>query len=342
VQIDVGLPRRTVEVVCAAGPLPLELVVSGREITEPRLSPDGSSVAFVHRRASVAAISVVGIDPPSPERLLTFGPDPSPGRGMGGGCFCWLPMSDGVIHAARDGELWMVHGARLERLTAQERTCRAPAIVGSLVAYVVEEAEVWVTDLRTGVARRVDDGRHEFCFDPSISPDGTVMSWLGWSRPDMPWDAAERVDARLDPLPTVISTWGPVAGAVQQPRFAPDGTPTCVHDGSGWSNLHIGEERAAGGTGDAVLGRSRRADRSVATVAFRAAHRRTGGAVGPPGTSCVVDPDVARPAPDHGRRVLVVPAGATSNGAWGRLDVDDTAVLIAHAHAGAGRRRRQP
>ncbi len=451
-QIDVGLPRRTVEVVCAAGPLPLELVVSGREITEPRLSPDGSSVAFVHRRASVAAISVVGIDPPSPERLLTFGPDPSPGRGMGGGCFCWLPMSDGVIHAARDGELWMVHGARLERLTAQERTCRAPAIVGSLVAYVVEEAEVWVTDLRTGVARRVDDGRHEFCFDPSISPDGTVMSWLGWSRPDMPWDAAERVDARLDPLPTVISTWGPVAGAVQQPRFAPDGTPTCVHDGSGWSNLHIGEHAvlaeqaehggptwgmgqrsvAVGDDGTAIIARNLHGLGSLAAVdpngnqhavtGFDGVHGqltmvgprvsalRAGPATPPevvvidqPGTGLgsvrvVATSGVAAwshvrlPAPErvavhhdgtvlHARRhpatrgsgrllcwvhggptdqwqndfrpriaywttrgwdVLVVdPRGTTGhgrsyqralNGAWGRLDVDDTAVLIAHAH----------
>jgi dipeptidyl aminopeptidase/acylaminoacyl peptidase len=230
---------RTVEVVCAAGPLPLELVVSGREITEPRISPDGTCVAFVHRRGSAAAISVVGVDPSSPEQLVTFGPDPSPGRGMGGGCFTWLPTSDGIVHAARDGELWLVQGATLERLTVHGRSCRAPAAAGTLVGYVVDEAEVWLVDLATGDHRRLDDGRHEFCFDPTIAPDGTVVSWIGWSPPAMPWDAAERVDARLDDGRNAISTWRPPGGAVQQARFASGGESVCVHDGSGWVNLHV-------------------------------------------------------------------------------------------------------
>jgi len=438
--------------VCAAGPLPLELVVSGRDITEPRLSPDGTGVAFVHRRGNVAAISRVGLEPPSPEQLLTFGPEPSPGRGMGGGCFCWLPTSDGIVHAARDGELWLVSGARLERLTAHERTCRAPVVVGTVVAYVVDEAEVWVADLGTGEARRVDDGRHEFCFDPAISPDGAVMSWLGWSPPDMPWDAAERVDARLDSLPAAISTWRPVAGAVQQPRFAPDGTPTCVHDGSGWLNLHTGEravlaeEAEHGGPtwgmgqrsvaiapdGTAIIARNHHGVGSLVAVdptgrihpvtGFDGVHGQltaVGSRVGalragpstPPEVVVIDQPgtgrgsvrvvatsgvaawsDVHLPAPEpiavrhdgtvlHARRhpatrgsgrllcwvhggptdqwqndfrpriaywttrgwdVLVVdPRGTTGhgrsyqralNGAWGRLDVDDTAALIAHAH----------
>jgi dipeptidyl aminopeptidase/acylaminoacyl peptidase len=428
------------------------LVVSGREITEPRLSPDGTSVAFVHRRASAAAISVVGIDPPMPERLLTFGPDPSPGRGLGGGCFCWLPTSDGIVHAALDGELWMVRGAQLERVTSHGRPCRAPVVAGSIVAYVVDEAEVWVADLVAGAAQRVDDGRHEFCFDPAISPEGTVVSWLGWSPPDMPWDAAERVDARLGSSPIVISTWRPAGGAVQQPRFAPDGTPTCVHDGSGWLNLHVGERAALaeqaehGGPtwgmgqrsvaiaddGTAIIARNRDGVGALVAVGPTGTVHTVGGFVGVHGQLSVVGPrvsalrsgpttppevvvtdspgaepasvrvvatsgvagwgDVQLPAPEpvavhhdgtvlharlhpathrtgrllcwvhggptdqwqndfrpriaywvtRGWDVLVVdPRGSTGhgrsyqralNGAWGRLDVDDTAVLIAHAH----------
>jgi dipeptidyl aminopeptidase/acylaminoacyl peptidase len=114
-------------------------------------------------------------------------------------------------------------------------------VFGHFVAYVLDEAEVWLTDLETGVGRRLDDGRHEFCFDPSVSPDATVVSWQGWSPPAMPWDAAERVDCR-DPMAAAdLSAWRPTVGAVQQPRFAPDGTPTCVHDGSGWLNVHLGD-----------------------------------------------------------------------------------------------------
>jgi dipeptidyl aminopeptidase/acylaminoacyl peptidase len=233
-------------------PLPLELVLSGREITEPRLSPDGTTVAFVHRHGTTTGISVVPADG-GPERLLTFGPEPAPGRGTGGGCYAWLPGSAGVVYAAGDGELWAVTGAALRRLTGHERECRAPAVDtgGTVVLYAVDEAEVWACRLDDGRSWRLDDGRHEFCFDPAVSPDGTSASWLGWSPPDMPWDGGERVDVRVrggapvtvpaDPADLVITTWRPRDGAVQQPRFAPDGSPTCIHDGSGWVNVNVGD-----------------------------------------------------------------------------------------------------
>jgi dipeptidyl aminopeptidase/acylaminoacyl peptidase len=66
----------------------------------------------------------------------------------------------------------------------------------------------------------------------------------------MPWDASERVDVRVGPdgpLGDVgITSWRPDDGAVQQPRFAPDGSPTCVHDGTGWLNVHVGERVVLG------------------------------------------------------------------------------------------------
>jgi dipeptidyl aminopeptidase/acylaminoacyl peptidase len=239
-------------------PLPLDVVVSGRDLSEPRLSPDGRRVAFAHRWGGSAAISAVPTSGGGPERLLTFGPDPAPGRGSGGGCYAWLPDSDGVVYAARDGELWSVRDTTLRRLTHHARECRAPAIDarGEFVVHVVDEAQVWACSLVDGDAWRLDDGRHAFCFDPAVAPDGCTVSWLGWSPPHMPWDAAVRVDVRrrhggridggrtgdtrgADDL--VITTWGPADGAVQQPRFAPDGTPTCVHDGTGWLVVHHGD-----------------------------------------------------------------------------------------------------
>ena len=63
------------------------------------------------------------------------------------------------------------------------------------------------------------DGRHRRC-------RGTV---LNASTAGAPLATAE------------ISTWRPAGGAVQQPRFAPDGTPTGVHDGAGWLNVHVGD-----------------------------------------------------------------------------------------------------
>ena len=230
--------------------IPLELVLSGWDLTEPKLSPDRRRIAFVERWRGAAAILVVDVDVdvdlerPGPARMLSFGPDPAPGRGMGGGCFSWLADSTGVVYAAVDGELWCVRGLGLRRVTDHERSARAPWVCGRFVVYVLDEAEVWLTDLDTGDHRRLDDGRHEFCFDPAMSPDASVVSWQGWSPPAMPWDGAERVDCRDPSGRADLSAWRPAVGAVQQPGFAPDGTPTCVHDGSGWLNVYLGDRAA--------------------------------------------------------------------------------------------------
>jgi len=230
-------------------PIPLELALSGRDLTEPLSSPDGTSVAFVQRMGRTASVMVIdGLDSacPSPERPISLGPDPAPGRGLGGGCLAWLPDGAGIVHAAVDGELWRTAGVSVDRLTDHGRSSRAPdvgVLAGeSVVAYVVDEAEVWLTSLRTGVSLRVDAGEHEFCADPTIAPDGATVSWQGWSPPDMPWDGAARIDATIGAGLVVLGhvAWRPDGAAVQQPRFTIDGVATCVHDGSGWLRLQIG------------------------------------------------------------------------------------------------------
>ena len=218
-------------------PIPLSLVRAGRDLTEPRVSPDRRWVGFVQRWRSASSINVVSLADQGVERQLSFGPDPAPGRGLGGGCFAWVDSA--IVYTAVDGELWWQEGLGLERLTRHERSTRAPTSVGSLIAYVVDEAEIWLLDLDAGDPRRLDDGRHAFCFDPAISPDGRIVSWQGWSPPDMPWDGSVRVD--LDLQTGRCSEWTIADGAIQQPRFTPHGEPVHVHDASGWLNVHIGD-----------------------------------------------------------------------------------------------------
>ena len=227
----------------AIDPISLDLVLSGREITEPRPSPDGRWVAFVQRWRSAATILVVPVGG-GPERMLVTPVDPAPARGAGGGCLAWCPSSDGLLYSAVDGELWRVLlTGDTRRVTNLERSCRAPAVSpdGGRAAVSVDDAEIWVVGWTVGhdEARRVDDNLDSFCFDPVFSPDGERLSWQAWSPPDMPWDGAQRVTIRTAEVGAdrAVERWSPPDGAVQQPRFLPDGRPICVHDGTGWLNV---------------------------------------------------------------------------------------------------------
>ena len=223
-------------------PIPLSLARAGRELTEPTVSPDGEWVGFVQRWRGGSSLNAVPVTAGGVERQLTFGPDPAPGRGLGGGCFSWVPGAEGMqsfVYAAADGELWWQRGVDLDRLTHHGRVVRAPAVRGDRVVYVLDEAEVWLLDLSGREIRRLDDGRHAFCFDPSMSPDGRIVSWQGWSPPDMPWDSSVRVDCDL--AGNTIREWAIADAAVQQPRFTPHGEAAHVHDGSGWLNVHVGD-----------------------------------------------------------------------------------------------------
>jgi dipeptidyl aminopeptidase/acylaminoacyl peptidase len=217
------------------GPIPAERLVAGRELTEPRLSPGGELLALVESTGGVASIVLHTFDG-APPRQLTAWPPPRPGRGLGGGCFAWSGDGSAVVYTATDGDLWWqpVDGGAVRRLTRHEpKVVQAPVVsADGRIAYVVDQAEVWVLDLHTRDTARVDDGRADFCFDPWIGPDG-VVEWQAWNVPDMPWDGA-RID-RSDGT----STSG--IGAIQQPRRLPDGTPICVRDDTGWSNVWCGE-----------------------------------------------------------------------------------------------------
>jgi dipeptidyl aminopeptidase/acylaminoacyl peptidase len=88
----------------------------------------------------------------------------------------------------------------------------------------------------------VASGR-DFYAAPRVSPDGTLLAFLTWDHPRMPWDGTELVlgalDARSGP-PRLLGA-APVAGgpaeSVNQPRFAPDGSLLFASDRTGYYNL---------------------------------------------------------------------------------------------------------
>ena len=225
----------------AAMAIPVERCIVSRDLTEPRLSPDGQSIVYALSAAGSAALMIDGLDG-SPVRQLTAYPAPRPGRGFGGGCWCWSADGSAVIYVATDGNLWLqpVPAGPVRRLTDHQpgRTASAPCVVpdGSRVVYVVDESELWSTRFDDGATDRLDDGSADFVFDPCAMPCSSGVVWHAWNWPDMPWDSS-----RIERMAFDRSTSGRFqpAGAVQQIRLMPDGTEVCLRDDHGWLNLWL-------------------------------------------------------------------------------------------------------
>jgi dipeptidyl aminopeptidase/acylaminoacyl peptidase len=231
----------------------VEMCLAGRELTEPRPSPDGATVAFVARWGANAAIIVVAASGGAPERILTTEPHPAPGRGLGGGCFDWLPDGSALVYAARDGDLWLqpAGGSPARAVTdiADGSAATAPATShdGRSVAAVVDQAEVREFDLAAAApssGRRLDDGSADFVFDPSPMPDGFDRGWIwqAWNVPHMPWDVSRAQ------FVTVADDGGLERGeyvpgaSIHQLRHLPDGRGLSVRDDTGWLNVWAGDE----------------------------------------------------------------------------------------------------
>ena len=79
----------------------------GRVLAEPRLSPDGTRVAFgstAMGRGSLIVVPVGG----GAQVTVTSAPPPRPAAAYGGGAYDWLPDGSGLVYAAVDGGLWLV------------------------------------------------------------------------------------------------------------------------------------------------------------------------------------------------------------------------------------------
>jgi Tol biopolymer transport system component len=78
------------------------MLAAGRELSDPRLSPDGAHVAFVSSsggRAAIVVVSAAG----GPERRVTSEPEPRTGRLTSGAVLDWLPDGSGIVYSCARG-----------------------------------------------------------------------------------------------------------------------------------------------------------------------------------------------------------------------------------------------
>lgn len=222
------------------------MVAAGRTIGEPRLSPDGSTVAFV---ASIAGRSDLVVVPAAggPEVVISTDPAPVKARSDGGGAFDWHPDGGAVVYAAADGGVWLqpVDGGAPSRIAAPHADGEAasPTVTadGRRVAYVVDTHHVAVAPVDGSGWPQLASTGADFALDPAWSPDG-ALAWHEWDVPDMPWTGSRiAVDGK------------PVGGgadvAVGQPRWSVDGRLGWIDDSSGWANVHpvaVGDDHEHG------------------------------------------------------------------------------------------------
>ena len=225
-------------------PIAVERCIGWRELTEPRLSPDEQTLVYAQSAAGASALVLQRLDG-SPARQLTSWPTPRTGRGFGGGCWCWMPDSSGVVYAGNDGNVWLqpvgAGGPRQLTDAGAERPAQAPDVSadGQWLVYVIDQAEVWATSLSDGTSQRMDPGTADFCFDAQVATCSTTVFWQAWNVPDMPWDRSRMQRATFD---GEISDEFQPAGGIQQIRNMPDGEGIWIRDDHGYNNIWIGDQ----------------------------------------------------------------------------------------------------
>ena len=127
------------------------MVALGRTITEPRLAPDGSTVAFVSTtggRNSLVAVDVLG----GPERVIAIDPEPA----TRGGVFDWCRDGTALVYAGRAGGLWCGPSTGGRAASFSDITSEGVTVSpdGTRVAAVVDQRDVVVVDLDNGAHRR--------------------------------------------------------------------------------------------------------------------------------------------------------------------------------------------
>ncbi|MBA2283185.1 MAG: hypothetical protein H0W25_18400, partial [Acidimicrobiia bacterium] len=162
------------------------MVAAGRVVGEPRLAPDGATVAFVatsRGRSDLVLVPATG----GPEVVLSTEPAPLSARADGGGVFDWLPDGSGLVYAARDDGLWRqpIGGGPPTRVVGAhvDGAVAAPSVSpeGDRVAYVVDERHIAVASLEPNGPWPVRlTTRADFAFDPTWSADGVAVAWHEW------------------------------------------------------------------------------------------------------------------------------------------------------------------
>lgn len=158
------------------------------------------------------------------ERVVAVDPTPGP--------FTWTP--DGIVYAAKDALYSVPSVGGMGRVVR-----RADGPITSFAVSGAGRVAVVVDMQRVTVDGEPLPTTADFVFDPAWSPDGGALVWHEWDVPNMPWDDSRivRWESGSGRIETVVE-----GGALQQPRFSPDGRLAYLSDATGWLNVWVDGE----------------------------------------------------------------------------------------------------
>src|SRR3984957_11363887 len=205
----------------------------------------GAQVWWQETRPSEGGrLAVVGQGPDGVRRDLLPAPWNARTRVHEYGGQSYLPLPDGFLFANfADQRLYRCWRGLIEPLTAAsgediadrfaDFVLAAGRITRAIVAVPLDgSAAVDATAVRVLVS-----GSDFYAF-PAPSPDGSMLAWICWDHPRMPWDGTElRVAALGDPRHQVVM--GGDRESVLAPVWRDDRSLYAVSDRSGWWNLYL-------------------------------------------------------------------------------------------------------
>jgi dipeptidyl aminopeptidase/acylaminoacyl peptidase len=148
-----------------------------------------------------------------------------------------LRYADGVIDTVRGRMVWVYE----DHQTGSDQP------VNALVDIAVDGSQ----------PQRTLVSGNDFYAAPRLSPDNTLLAWLEWHHPNMPWDGTDLWVGRFATDGTIAEkkkVAGGDAESICQPEWSPDGVLYFVSDRSGWWNLYrlAGDPLSTGAVIEAV------------------------------------------------------------------------------------------
>ncbi|MEG4278448.1 S9 family peptidase [Microcoleus sp. MON1_C1] len=240
-------------------PISSDLIVSGT-VGLGQIAIDGDDIYWVEGRPSEAGRSVLVRRTPD-GTISDVTPPPFNVRTRvneyGGASFA---VAGGVVyfsHFADQRIYTQTLNSQPEPLTPTANSRYADAIVDkqrNRLICVREDHAGEGEPVNTIVSINLDNGEdiqiltqgNDFYASPRLSPDGSLLSWICWNHPNMPWDGTELWVAEINAEGSLGEKYlvaGGVEESIFQPEWSPDGVLYFVSDKSNWWNFYRWQSR---------------------------------------------------------------------------------------------------